>query len=130
MAVAVKIDGIYPGASVLGVPDTTEREAIYQGALTLSGNYGTGTSHGDTLSFANIPGLLSQTVPLRVEIYEQPAAGTAPSFYSAIFQPGSTIANGAVNFSLAGTEYTEGSAYSGAIASAVWKFRAWFPQGK
>jgi hypothetical protein len=124
MATSISVD---KGSS--GVPDTTGYEAIYQGTITLSGNYGTSTSHGDTLSFSNAS-ILSNSVPNRVEIYEQPAAGTAPSFYTAVYQPGSTIANGAVNFSLAGTEYTEASAYSGAIASAVWKFRAWFPRGK
>jgi len=35
-----------------------EREQIYQGKLTLSGNYWGGATHGDTLSFANIFGLL------------------------------------------------------------------------
>jgi len=124
MAIAISVD---KGSN--GLPDPTAAEAIYQGTLTLSGNYGTGSSHGDTLSFAS-GSILSNSVPNRVEIYEQPAAGTAPSFYSAIFQPGTTIANGAVNFSLAGTEYTQGTAYSGAIATAVWKFRAWFPRGK
>lgn len=130
MSTKITIDGIYPGASVLGVPDTTGRQQLYQGTLVLSGNYGGAATHGDTLSFANISGLLSQTVPLAVEIYEQPAAGVAPSFYSAIFQPGSTIANGAVNFSLNGVEFTQGNAYSGVLAAAVWKFRAWFPKGK
>jgi hypothetical protein len=130
MAIKVTLDGVGTGTNLLGVPDVTEREQIYQGALTLSGNYGGAASHGDTLSFANIFGLLSQRPPLKVEIYEQPAAGVAPSFYSAVFQLGTTIANGAVNFSLAGTEYTQGTAYAGAIATAVWKFRAWFPLGQ
>ena len=106
--------------------DTTQSTQIVRGTVTLSGNYGTGSSHGDTLSFAKIYGIQSTSVPLRVFIYEQPPAGTAPSFYSAVYQKGTTIANGAVNFSLAGTEYTEGSAYSGAIATAVWKFEAVF----
>jgi hypothetical protein len=127
MAVTAAIDTSY-----LGTPDVTKGEQFYVGTLTLSGNYGTSSSHGDTLSFANISGLLSQSAPIRVEIYEQPAPGTAPSYYSAVYQKkatGATIANGAVNFSLAGTEYTEASAYSGVISTAVWKFRAWFPLG-
>ena len=113
--------------------DVTEREQIYQGTLTLSGNYGGAATHGDTLSFANIFGLLSQKVPLKVEIYEQPPAGTAPSFFNAVFCPGTTIANGVVSFATSfGTEYTQGNAYSGVapLAAAVWKFRAWFPQGQ
>jgi hypothetical protein len=107
--------------------DTTQATQIVRGTLTLSGNYGTNSSHGDTLSFAGIFGIQSRSVPLRVLIYEAPPAGTAPSFYSAVFQPGTTNANGAVNFSLAGTEYTEGNAYSGAISTAIWKFEAVFP---
>lgn len=110
--------------------DTTQREQFYTGTLTLSGNYGGASTHGDTCSFGNISGLLSQSVPIRVEIYEQPAAGTAPSFYTGVYQLGTTIANGAVNFSLAGIEYTQASAYSGAVSTAVWKFRAWFPLGR
>jgi hypothetical protein len=101
--------------------------------LTLSGNYGGGATHGDTLSFANIFGLLSQKVPLKVEIYEQPPAGTAPSFFNAVFCPGTTIANGVVSFATSfGTEYTQGQAYAtnATLAAAVWKFRAWFPQGQ
>ena len=118
---------------VLGNPDCTNNEQKYVGTLTLSGNYGTSGSHGDTLSFANIQGILTQSSPIHVEVYEQPAPGVAPSFYAAVFQKkasGATIANGAVNFNLAGTEYTQGSAYSGAIATAVWKFKAWFPLGQ
>jgi hypothetical protein len=107
--------------------DTTQATQIVRGTITLSGNYGTGTSHGDTLSFANIYGIQSRSIPLRVFIYEQPPAGTAPSYYHAVFQQGTTIADGAVNFSLSGTEYTEGSAYAGVLASAVWKFEAIFP---
>lgn len=117
----------------LGSSDNTQSEQFYEGTLTLSSNYGTSSSHGDTLSFSSVQGLQSQSAPIRVEIYEQPAPGTAPSFYSAVYQKkatGATIANGAVNFSLAGTEYTQGSAYSGVIATAVWKFRAWFPLGQ
>ncbi len=133
MAIKVTLDGGGTGANVLGVPDVTEREQIYQGTLTLSGNYGGAATHGDTLSFANIFGLLSQKVPLKVEIYEQPPAGTAPSFFNAVFCPGTTIANGVVSFATSfGTEYTEGQAYAtnATLAAAVWKFRAWFPQGQ
>jgi hypothetical protein len=126
--IVATIDTAYLGAS-----DNTDREQFYVGTLTLSANYGTSSSHGDTCSFSNVQGLQSQSAPTRVEIYEQPAPGTAPSYYSAVYQKkatGATIANGAVNFALAGTEYTQGSAYSGVIATAVWKFRAWFPLGQ
>ena len=131
MAIKVTLDGVGTGTNVLGVPDNTDREQVYQGTLTLSANYGGAATHGDTLSFSNIFGLQSQKVPLKVEIYEQPPAGTAPSFLQAVFCPGTTIANGVLSFSSAfGTEYTQGSAYAGAIATAVWKFRAWFPLGQ
>jgi len=106
--------------------DVTSATQIVRGTLTLSGNYGTGSSHGDTVSFASLYGIQSHSTPLRVFIYEQPPAGTAPSFYSAVYQKGTTIANGAVNFSLAGTEYTQGSAYAGAISTATWVFEAVF----
>ena len=109
--------------------DVTQREQFYTGTIALSGNYGGGATHGDTLNLA-IPGVSSNSVPTRVEIYEQPSAGTAPSFYTGVYQKGTTIANGAVNFSLAGVEYAEGTAYAGALAAAVWKFRAWFPLGR
>ena len=125
MATSIAVDNsILPNGA-----DVTNREQFYTGTITLSGNYGGASSHGDTLSFAN-SNIISNSVPIKVEIYEQPAAGTAPSFYTAVYQIGTTIANGAVNFALAGTEYTQASAYSGAIASAVWKFRAWFPLGR
>jgi hypothetical protein len=113
--------------SGLSSNDATLSTQVVRGTLTLSGNYGTASSHGDTVSFANVYGIQSRSVPLRVFIYEQPPAGTAPSFYDGIFQPGTTIANGAVNFNLAGTEYTQGSAYSGALSTAVWNFEAVFP---
>ena len=121
MATAVTVDSSY------AQNDTTHSTQSVRGTVTLSGNYGSASSHGDTLSFASVYGIQSRSVPLRVSIYEQPATGTAPSFYEAVYQQGTTIANGAVNFSKAGTEYSEGSAYTGAIASAVWKFEAVFP---
>jgi hypothetical protein len=120
MAIVATIDSGY------AQNDTTQSTQIVRGTLTLSGNYGTSSSHGDTLSFANIYGIQSRSLPLRVFVYEEPAAGVAPSYYDAKYQLGSSIATGAVNFSLAGTEYTEGSAYSGVLAAAVWKFEAVF----
>ena len=38
MAIKPTLDGGGTGANVLGVPDVTEREQIYQGTLALSGN--------------------------------------------------------------------------------------------
>jgi hypothetical protein len=113
--------------NVLGNPTTDSREVVILLALALSVNYGTGTSHGDTLSFQNISEIASDQIPLWVEIYEEPPAGTAPSFYTGIYCPGTTRDNGVVNFALAGTEYSEGTAYSGALASAVFYALVAFP---
>jgi hypothetical protein len=112
-----------------GLVNTTSAEQIVRGPLTLSGNYGTSTSHGDTLSFANIYGIQSRAIPSRVVIYQQPASGTAPGNCTGVYCPGTTNANGVVSFSNAGTELTEGAAYTGAVASAVWFFEAYFAVG-
>jgi len=122
MAIAVTFD---LGSS--GLPDTTGKESIYQGELALSGNYGGSTTHGDTCNLSNPT---SGAVPNRVEIYQQPASGTAPGNCTGVYCPGTTIANGVVSFANGGTELTGGSAYTGATSTAVWKFRAWFPRGQ
>jgi hypothetical protein len=130
MAIAITVDGSTANP-LLGVPDTTFKESIYQGTFTLTGNYGTASSHGDTLSFSSafiLAGL--KTVPLRVEVYQQPASGTAPGNCSAVYCPGTTRDNGVVSFANAGTELTGGSAYTGAASTAVWKYRAWFAIGQ
>jgi hypothetical protein len=58
--------------------------------LTVSGSY-PGTP-GDTL---NLSGLVpTNSVPLLVEIYEQPPAGTAASGLTFKFATGTTLANG------------------------------------
>jgi hypothetical protein len=128
--IAVTVDGVTANLGLLGVPDVLEREQLYQGNLTLSGNYGGASTHGDTMSFA-LPGVLTGagTVPLRVEVYQQPPSGTAPGNCSAVYCPGTTRDNGVVSFANAGTELTEASAYTGDASTAVWKFRAYFPRG-
>lgn len=110
------------------VNDVTSATQIVRGTVTLSGNYGGGATNGDTLSFA-ITGIQSNSVPIRVTIYEQPAAGTAPGGWRAIFCPGTTIANGVVAFFNGTSQLTQGNAYSGtaAVANAVWVFEAVFP---
>jgi hypothetical protein len=123
MATVVTVDPTYARN------DTSQSTQIVRGTITLSGNYGTSTSHGDTLSFANVYGIQSRSIPLRVFIYEQPAAGVAPTFFEATYQAGTTNANGAVNFQKGGTELTEAVAYSSANVGspAIWKFEAIFP---
>jgi hypothetical protein len=120
MAIAVSITSTY------AQNDTTQATQVVRGKLTLTGNYGTGSSHGDTCSFASIYGIQSRSVPIRVLIYQQPASGTAPGNCTAVYCPGTSIANGVVSFANAGTELTGGAAYTGAAASAAWYFEAIF----
>lgn len=121
MAIAVAITSSY------AQNDTTQATQIVRGTLTLSGNYGGASTHGDTCSFANVYGIQSRSVPIRVFIYQQPASGTAPGNCTGTYCPGTTIANGVVSFANAGSELSGGSAYTGATASAVWVFEAVFP---
>jgi hypothetical protein len=112
-----------------GQVDTTQATQIARFSITLTGNYGSSGSHGDTLDFGKVYGIQSQAVPIRVFVYQQPASGTAPGNCTAIFCPGTTIHNGVVSFFNAGTELTGGSAYTGATAAAVWVVEAVFPVG-
>jgi hypothetical protein len=112
---------------LLGNPDVTERNTYALFSLTLSGNYGGGATHGDTVSFVNFSDFGSDQIPSWVDIWEQPAAGAAPSFYLGIYCPGTTRDNGVTNFSLNGTEFTQGSAYSGALATAKFFALVCFP---
>lgn len=134
--VTVAFGSVNP-ASPSGGSDATLNEQIVEGTLTLSANYGTGSSHGDAMDLgANI--VKSQQVPRRVEIFEEPAAGSAPLGYTYIYAAGTTIHNGqlvvlgtpATGAATTGlTEFTQGSAYSGgtpSLAAAVLRFRAWF----
>lgn len=116
--------------------DATQNQLIVDGALTLSGNYGGADTHGDTLSFAGFDEIKSSSVPTRVEIFEAPTAGNAPTGYSFVFAPGTTQANGvlqvlqgAAAISEPQAEITAAAAYPAALtaATANIKFRAWFP---
>lgn len=116
--------------AVLGNPDTTERNVQILFSLALSGNYGGGATHGDTLNFGGASGaseIASDLNPLWVDVFEAPPAGTAPSFYAAVYCPGTTRDNGVVSFALAGVEYAQGTAYAGALAAAVFEALACFP---
>ena len=119
MATAISVD------TGSGVPDTTGYEAIYQGEISFSGNYVTG---GDTLSFGN-GAIISNSVPNRAEIYEQPNIGQTASNYSFVYVPGTTIANGKIQLFAPGGAQLAAGAYPGAIAATVVKFRAWFGRG-
>lgn len=61
--------------------------------VTVAGSY-PGTSAGDTLSLIGI--VPSNSVPVYVDIQEQPAAGTLASGLLFRFAPGTTQANGAL----------------------------------
>lgn len=127
MAIAVTIDGI-TAPYVLGVPDVTEREQIYQGILTFSGNY---ITNGDVLSFSNIAGLLSQSTPLRVEVYEEPTTSQTATNYRFVYAKSSTISAGLLQIfvSTTGLQLAAG-AYGTLFATTTVKFRAYFPIGK
>jgi hypothetical protein len=114
--------------------DSTQNNFIVQGKITLSGNYGGGSSHGDVLSFAGFDVLKTAAVPTFVEINEAPVAGTSASGYEYSFSPGVDqssgklqifTSNGAAPAPLA--EYPQGTAYQGSQSGAVLNFLAFFP---
>jgi len=109
-------------------PDTTERQIYVYGTIKLTGNYGGASSHGDTLDLTQLGDLLKSTqLPTEVDIYETPAAGTAPSFYQFVYCPGTTQKNGVLSIGSNVTEYSQGSAYSAALLAATISFNASFP---
>lgn len=126
MAVSVTVD------QILGNLDSTTKEQCVYLTLTLTGNYGGASSNGDTLNLAGLGsyGVQSSRVPIHLDLDEQPPAGTAPTGYTFVYQPGLTPATcGLAIMSTAGTQYTQGSAYSAALLGATIKARAWYPLG-
>lgn len=125
MAVAISIVNI----------DDTKQQFIIDGTLTLTGNYGGASTHGDTISFGLQDQIKSQQVPNMVVIYEVPTAGNAPTGYTYLYGQGTTMANGVLIVLQTGTasnpqvEITANSAYPAALtaATANLRFRAWFP---
>src|ERR1700733_13092346 len=122
MAIAITLD---LGSS--GVPDTTSKEAFYQGELTFSGNYVTG---GDTLSFAN-SAILSNTAPNRVEIYEDRSTSQTATHYRSVYAKASGISTALPQLFVAtnGVQLAAG-AYGSLFASTIVKFRVWFGGGQ
>lgn len=134
MAVAITFAGLVANGSSFtvgadsGIYDTTRAEIIIDCYLTLSGNYGSSTSHGDPILFDSV------TPPIGALLYDNPpsdwtfkelvvAGALAPGFtYN--YCPGPTLAaptqNGGVLQILGagasagggGQEITEGGAYS------------------
>lgn len=122
MATAITLNKNIP------IGDTTSATQVVRGTVALTGNYGAASGHGDILSFANIYGIQSRSIPLNVIFTETPPAGTAPSGYLFGFAPGTTNANGKLTImSGVATEYSQGSAYSAALTGAVVSFVAYFP---
>lgn len=135
LAIAVSVTSNTGGADPSAGLDSTRTSQTVEGTLTLTGSYGTSSSHGDTVNFA-IASVMSDLLPKKVEVWESPAAGTAALGYIYIFCPGTTLANGVLQIIGTGTasqdggnEITEGAAYSGqspSLAGAVLHFKAWF----
>jgi hypothetical protein len=128
IAVAISSTGYDPSGGV----DTTRNSVIVTGTLTLTGNYGGASTHGDTVNFAQFDQIKSSYIPKWVRVYEQPSAGTAALGFTYIFCPGTTQANGVLQIlSAVGTEISEGGAYSGtspSLNNAVLYFEAAFPR--
>lgn len=131
MAAAVAISG------VISTPDTTQKQLFIDFTVTLTGDYGGGATHGDTLNLQSLGDALKSTaLPNWVEFGEYPPAGTAPTGYTFGYGVGTTQANGVITI-MGGTptgdaplppaEYPEGTAYSAELLAAVIRGRAWFP---
>jgi len=111
--------------------DHMQNQFCVDGTLTLSGNYGGGATHGDTMDLTGV--CPTDQVPNRVEIFEAPTAGNAPTGYVFVYAPGTKISNGLLvvmqgqGSAAPLLEITEGSAYPAALtaATANIKFRAW-----
>jgi hypothetical protein len=129
------------GSKALSRIDTTQCTQIVRGTIALSGVYGGSSTHGDTLNLGVAPTQSAKT-PIAVFIYEQPAAGTAPTGYNFLYGAGSNATNGvlivqqgAVNATVPGpsVEITAAAAYPAALVTAATagylKFEAVFPLG-
>lgn len=135
MAVAVAFTSIVASDPANGL-DATRSRIIVEGTLTLTANYGTNSSHGDTVNFSGVAN--SDLPPAWVDIREDQGAGNAPLGFRYIYNSGTTQANGVLTIvgsgassGQGGTEITEGGAYSGTTPSlnnAVLRFRAAFPK--
>lgn len=117
-------------AATVTYTDTTQNQVVVYGTLTLSGNYGGASSHGDTLDLSKL-GVPSNQLPTLVLIEEASPAGAAPSGNIFRYMPGTTQANGSLSvFAGSGSEYTQASAYGTppfAITGFALKFMAVFP---
>lgn len=108
---------------------TAGNQLIISGTVALTGSY---VTHGDVLSFLGFDVIKSSYPPLRVELFETPAAGTSVSGFTLVFVPGTTQGNGVIQVfgtgasaGAAGQELAAG-AYPGGLTGAVISCRAWF----
>ena len=107
-------------------PDTTERALIVDGTAVLSGSY---TVHGDTCNMQQLGDLVkSSQLPIKVEVWEDPAAGTSPTFAQFVFCPGTTQLNGLLAIATAGGTELTAETYASAFSSGLptLRIRAWF----
>lgn len=104
--------------------DSTMTRFLVEGTLTFSGSY---VANGDTMSFAGFDQIKSNSVPTRVEVYEQPPTTVVPGGYIFVFSPGTTQANGLlVIFTAQGTQISSTYASNTALAATTVAFRAEF----
>ena len=114
----------------LALVNIDEGESCFYVTFTfvLTGNYGTGASHGDTLNFNTLP-IPSSSIPFWVDIFEMPTAGTAPNGYVFGYASGTvapTRDSGVMTIFNNLGEYTPGSAYSAGLLGASMRAVACF----
>ena len=149
MAVAVAYTGVIANGSTFAAGsgsnqfDITKEEICIDCQLTLSGSYGTASSHGDPVNLAVPPlgALPYGNAPTMWELRELVPAGTALTGFTFNYCPGPTLAaptqaggvlqitGGAASSGQGGVEITEGSAYSSytpSLNGTVILARFWF----
>lgn len=142
MAVGIAYTGVlangssFAAGSGSGQFDTTKNEIVIDCQLTLTGSYGTASSHGDPINFGAVSppigASLYDDAPSHWVIQELVVAGALATGYTYNYCPGPTLAlptqaGGVLQCLLAGVEYSEGTAYSGALpAGTVLVARFWF----
>lgn len=118
-------------STVQGATDQTNSRLRVELTITLSGNYGGASTHGDPLNLSGL-GIPSNALPSQVVFQEASPAGAAPSSKTFKYMPGTTQANGLLYVENAdGTEYTQASAYGTppfAIVAFALKAIAFFPK--
>ncbi len=122
------------GSALLADPfngrDSTQNSLWCEGSITLSGNYGGGSTNGDTLDLTPLQ-VSSDYAPKYVTVYQESTAGNAPVIYCFLYARGTTQANGLLQVTdFAGAQITQGAAYPAALTSTATppniRFRAEF----